>query len=111
MGIGAVFSIMTDTILLEKLANLRLVVVVRNIEHLVLDFKRQLLVSPSQLTFIMSEVAVCAFNTALRLNEMSAEGRLEVRVQLLRILLDTIRSIQILFLFIKLLELLWPTRN
>lgn len=43
MGVGAVAAVLTRLLLLEVLANLRLVVVVWNVKHFVLDFHRQLL--------------------------------------------------------------------
>ena len=40
MGVGAVAAVLTRLLLLEVLANLRLVVVVWNVKHYVLDYHR-----------------------------------------------------------------------
>ena len=45
MGIGAVFAEVTLLLLLKVLANLCLIVVVRNVKHLVLDFYWELLLN------------------------------------------------------------------
>ena len=45
MSIGAILPEVTLLLLLKVLANLCLIVVVRNVEHLVLNFHRQLLLN------------------------------------------------------------------
>lgn len=47
--VGAVASVLTLLLLLEVLANLRLVVVVWNVKHFVLYFNRKLLLTNSQM--------------------------------------------------------------
>ena len=76
MGIRAVFSKVAGTCFDEELANLSFVVVVRDLEHLVLDFKRQLLVTPSKFMLAVSEVTAGTLRAGVCLHKMLAKGRL-----------------------------------
>ena len=84
MGVRAVLSEVADTSLYVELAHLSLVVVVRDLEHLVLDFEGQLVVAPSELVLPMSKVTARTLRAGVGLHEMLTEGCLVQGIHLLR---------------------------
>jgi len=83
MGIRTVLAEVTLLVLLEILANLRLVVVVGNVQHFVLHFYWQLLVFSPQFLLAVSKMAAITLDTVLVLGEVFAKCGLVEIIELL----------------------------
>lgn len=72
MSIRTVLTKVTLFLLLEVLAHLCLVVIVRDIQHFILNLNWKLLIFSTELDFPVRKVAAIALNTVFVLSEMLA---------------------------------------
>lgn len=72
MGISAVFPKVALALFFKKLAHLRLIVVVGYFEELELDFNGQFIVTASQLSLTVREMARITLNAVHLLHEVLA---------------------------------------
>lgn len=81
--VGTILGELAVTSLLEELAHLRLVVVIRNVEHLVLHLEWKFFILAAHLVLPVSEVATSTLHTGTLLHEVPTKRGLVEHVQLI----------------------------